>query len=87
MNWTVKYGEKPMSRKPNRQVKLQFFRSKSYPEEVFKWSVRIEIFDHTKGYSFLESNLSPKFLTLRSAEKYGQDMIQEVLGFLDKEED
>lgn len=74
-----------MSRKPDRQVKVQFFRSKSYPEEVFKWAVRIEIVDHTKGYSFLENNLSQKFLTLQDAEKYGQDVIQEVLGFLDKE--
>lgn len=75
-----------MSKKPSRQVKLQFFRSKSYPEEVFKWAVRVEVVDHDKRYSFLENNLSQKFLTLRSAEKYGQDVIQEVLGFLDKEE-
>lgn len=75
-----------MSRKPNRQVKVQFFRSKIYPEEVFKWAVRIEVVDHAKQYSFLENNLSQKFLTLRSAEKYGQGVIQEVLGFLDKDD-
>lgn len=76
-----------MSRKPNRQVKLQFFRclSVGYSENGFKWGVRVEVVDHDKRYSFLENNLSQKFLTLQDAEKYGQDVIQEVLGFLDKE--
>lgn len=86
MNWTIKYGEKPMSKKPNRQIKVQFFRSKSYPEEVFKWAVRIDIADHTKGYTFLDqSNHSNKFPSLKKAKEYADGVVKEVIDFLDIE--
>lgn len=95
MNWTIKYGEKPMSRKPNRQVKLQFFRSgqgdwdKTTGRYVttYKWSVRIDIADHGKGYTFLDqNNYSLKFPNLDEAEKYADSVVREVTEFLDKEE-
>ena len=75
-----------MSRKPNRQVKLQFFRSKAYPEEVFKWAVRIDIADHTKGYNFLDqSSHSNKFPSLKKAKEYADGVVKEVIDFLDIE--
>lgn len=97
MSWRIEYGEKPMSKKPNRQVKLQFFRSGQgdwdkatgtyLPEGAVKWSVRIDIADHTKHYTFLDqSNYSIKFPSLKKAKEYADSVIQEVLGFLDKED-
>jgi phage gp16-like protein len=39
MNWTIKYGEKPMSKKPNRQIKFQFFRVRNgnWSKDAGKW--------------------------------------------------
>lgn len=96
MNWRIEYGRKPMSKKPNRQVKLQFFRTrygnwcketgKYIPYETPQWAVRIDIADHAKGYTFLDqSNHSIKFPSIEKAKEYADSVIQEVLGFLDKE--
>lgn len=85
-----------MSKKPSRQVKLQFFRSGQgdrdkvtgpyLSESVVKWSVRIDIADHAKGYTFLDqSNHSIKFPSIKEAKEYADKVVKEVVQFLDKE--
>ena len=99
MRWysKIEHGEKPMSKKPNRQIKLQFFRSGQgdwdkttgtyLPEGAVKWSVRIDIADHAKHYTFLDqSNYSIKFSSLEKAKQYADGVVKEVVDFLDKED-
>lgn len=97
MNWTVKYGEKPMSKKPNRQIKFQFFRirngnwskdaGKWLHDGTYCWSVKVDIADHNRGYSFLDSNSHHvTFASLEKAREYAYSVVTEVIDFLDKEE-
>lgn len=85
-----------MSKKPNRQVRTQFYRTrqgewnqelKKYTHDgTFRWSVKVDIVDHGKGYSFLDqSNHSLTFPSLEEAKAYADGVVAEVIDFLDKE--
>ena len=83
-----------MSKKPNRQVRAQFYRTrqgewnqelKKYTHDgTFRWSVKVDIVDHDKGYSFLDqSNHSLTFPSLGEAKAYADGVVAEVMAFLE----
>jgi len=86
-----------MSKKPNNQIRVQFFRNRhgEYSRELnkylhdgtFRWSVKVEVVDHNKGYSFLDqNNHSMSFASLWAANKYAVEVIAEIMVFLDGEQ-
>ena len=85
-----------MSKKPNRQVKTEFFRKRDgdWDKELKKyvysgdytWHVKVHIVDHDKHYSFTDQNFSLEFSKLEEAKSYADSLTKEVLGFLDKED-
>lgn len=84
-----------MSKKPNRQVKTEFFRKRDgdWDKELKKyvysgdytWHVKVHIVDHDKHYSFTDQNFSLEFSKLEEAKNYADSAVKEVLEFLDKE--
>lgn len=97
MKWysKIEHGEKPMSKKPNRQVKTEFFRKRdeNWDKELKKyvydgdyiWQVKVHIVDHDKHYSFTDQNFSLEFSKLERAKNYADSFTKEVIEFLDKE--
>jgi hypothetical protein len=98
MRWysKIEHGEKPMGKKPNRQIKVQFYRSAKMgfskgthtytADGNYVWGVKIDIADHTKGYTFLDQNgFSIKFESLEKAKEYADGVVKEVIDFLDIE--
>lgn len=82
-----------MSKKPNRQIKTHFFRNRHGEycrntntylyDGTFRWSVRVEIVDHDKGYIFLDqNNHSMSFPNLGEAKEYAAGVVVEVTAFL-----
>jgi hypothetical protein len=82
-----------MSKKPNHQIRVQFYRNRhgEYSRELnkylhdgtFRWSVKIEIVDHQMGYIFLDqNNHSISFANLKECKAYADEVIKEVESFL-----
>ena len=83
-----------MSKKPNHQIRLQFYRNRhgEYSRELnkylhdgtFRWSVKVEVVDHSLGYNFLDqNNHSISFANLKECKAYADEVIKEVKDFLE----
>ena len=83
-----------MSKKPNQQIRIQFYRNrhgeydrtqhKYLYEGTYRWSVKIEVIEHSLGYSFLDqNNHTLSFASLRECKAYADEVVKEVKEFLE----